>query len=279
MNILQALVIAILQGATELFPVSSLGHAVVLPALLHWGIDQRSAEFLPFLVMLHLGTATALLGYFWRDWWAIVTGVLGIGDAHQVSESRRVFVLVVIATIPALIAGFLLEKFVRGLFGSPAVAALFLIVNGFLLLFGERLRGRGGFNRDLSSLSRGDALAIGCWQCSALIPGISRSGATIVGGLLRGINHEGAAHFSFLIATPIILGATVLEVPKLMHEHVAQGVLGMSVLAAVVAGVTALLSTAFLMRYFRQQDSWALNPFAYYCIAAGAVAFGVLLLL
>ena len=279
MNILQALVIAILQGATELFPVSSLGHAVVLPALLHWGIDQRSAEFLPFLVMLHLGTATALLGYFWRDWWAIVTGVLGIGDAHQVSESRRVFVLVVIATIPAVIAGFLLEKFVRGLFGSPAVAALFLIVNGFLLLFGERLRGRGGFNRDLSSLSRGDALAIGCWQCSALIPGISRSGATIVGGLLRGINHEGAAHFSFLIATPIILGATVLEVPKLMHEHVAQGVLGMSVLAAVVAGVTALLSTAFLMRYFRQQDSWALNPFAYYCIAAGAVAFGVLLLL
>ncbi|WP_428534899.1 undecaprenyl-diphosphate phosphatase [Rhodopila sp.] len=279
MNILQALVIAILQGATELFPVSSLGHAVVLPALLHWGIDQRSAEFLPFLVMLHLGTATALLGYFWRDWWAIITGVLGIGDAHQVAESRRVFVLVVIATIPAVIAGFVLEKFVRGLFGSPVVAALFLIVNGLLLLFGERLRGRGGFNRDLSSLSRADALAIGCWQCTALIPGISRSGATIVGGLLRGINHEGAAHFSFLIATPIILGATVLEVPKLLHEHVAQGVLGMSVLAAVVAGVTALLSTAFLMRYFRQQDSWALNPFAYYCIAAGAVALGLLLLL
>ena len=278
MNILQALVIAILQGATELFPVSSLGHAVVLPALLHWGIDQRSAEFLPFLVMLHLGTATALLGYFWRDWWAIITGVLGIGDAHQVAESRRVFVLVVIATIPAVIAGFVLEKFVRGLFGSPVVAALFLIVNGLLLLFGERLRGRGGFNRDLSSLSRADALAIGCWQCSALIPGISRSGATIVGGLLRGINHEGAAHFSFLIATPIILGATVLEVPKLLHEHVAQGVLGMSVLAAVVAGVTALLSTAFLMRYFRQQDAWALNPFAYYCIAAGAVALGLLLL-
>lgn len=279
MNIIQALVIAILQGATELFPVSSLGHAVVLPALLHWGIDQRSADFLPFLVMLHLGTATALLGYFWRDWWAIITGVLGIGGAHQVAESRRVFVLVVIATIPAVIAGFVLEKFVRGLFGSPVVAALFLIVNGLLLLFGERLRGRGGFNRDLSTLSRMDALTIGCWQCTALIPGISRSGATIVGGLLRGINHEGAAHFSFLIATPIILGATVLEVPKLMKEHVTQGVLEMSVLAAVVAGVTALLSTAFLMRYFRQQDAWALDPFAYYCVVAGAVSLGVLLLL
>jgi undecaprenyl-diphosphatase len=279
MDIIQALVIAILQGATELFPVSSLGHAVVLPALLHWGIDQRSAEFLPFLVMLHLGTATALLGYFWQDWWAIITGVLGIGGAHQVSESRRVFLLVVIATIPAVILGFFLEKFVRGLFGSPVVAAAFLVVNGLLLLFGERLRGRGGAQRALASLTKMDAFAIGCWQCTALIPGISRSGATIVGGLLRGINHEGAAHFSFLIATPIILGATVLELPKLLHEHVPAGVLKMSLIAAVAAGITALLSTAFLMRYFRQHDSWALNPFAYYCLAVGAISLGVLFLL
>jgi undecaprenyl-diphosphatase len=279
MDIIQALVIAILQGATELFPVSSLGHAVVLPALLHWGIDQRSAEFLPFLVMLHLGTATALLGYFWQDWWAIITGLLGIGGAHQVKESRRVFVLVVIATIPAVILGFLLEKLVRGLFGSPTIAALFLIVNGLLLLFGERLRGRGGAQRQLSTLTRMDAFIIGCWQCGALIPGISRSGATIVGGLLRGINHEGAAHFSFLIATPIILGATVLEVPKLLREHVPTGVLEISLVAAVVAGITALLSTMFLMRYFRQHDSWALNPFAYYCLAAGVISLAVLFLL
>jgi undecaprenyl-diphosphatase len=279
MDIIQALVIAILQGATELFPVSSLGHAVVLPAVLHWGIDQRSPEFLPFLVMLHLGTATALVGYFWQDWWAIFTGLLGIGGTHQVQESRRVFVLVVIATIPAAVVGFLAEKFVRGLFGSPAIAALFLIVNGLLLLFGERLRGRGGAIRHLSTLSRTDAFTIGCWQCTALIPGISRSGATIVGGLLCGINHEGAAHFSFLIATLIILGATVLEVPKLMHEHVAQGVLGMSAIAAVVAGITALLSTAFLMRYFRHHDSWALNPFAYYCVAVGVISLSVLYLL
>jgi undecaprenyl-diphosphatase len=280
MDTIQALVIAILQGATELFPVSSLGHAVVLPALLHWkNIDQHSPEFLPFLVMLHLGTATALLGYFWQDWWAITTGVLGIGGAHQVSESRRVFVLVVIATIPAVILGFLLEKFFRGLFGTPVVAAAFLIVNGFLLLFGEALRKRGSAQRYLSTLTRTDALVIGLWQCTALVPGISRSGATIVGGLLRGINHEGAAHFSFLIATPIILGATVLEVPKLMHEHVPQGVLAMSAMAAVVAGITALLSTAFLMRYFRQHDSWALNPFAYYCVVAGVVSLGVLILL
>src|ERR1700712_5019131 len=249
MDIIQALVIAILQGATELFPVSSLGHAVVLPALLHWGIDQHSPAFLPFLVMLHTGTAIALLVYFWRDWWALAIGVLGLSEAHRVSEARRAFLLIVIATIPAVIVGFLLEKFVRGLFGSPVIAAAFLVVNGLLLLFGERLRGRGTAQRDLSTLSRMDAFTIGCWQCTALIPGISRSGATIVGGLLRGINHAGSAHFSFLIAQPIILGATVLEVPKLMHEHVPHGVLEMSLLAAVVAGITAFLSAAFLMRY------------------------------
>src|SRR5579862_3270534 len=226
MSALQAIVIAILQGATELFPVSSLGHAVLLPALLHWPIDQNSPEFLPFLVMLHLGTATALLLYFWRDWWSLAIGVLGLTTAHQIAESRRVFVLIVIATVPAVIIGFLLEKFFRGLFGTPVVAAVFLIVNAALLLGGEKLRGQG--HRPLSTLSMMDALIIGLWQCTALIPGISRSGATIVGALLRGITHEGAAHFSFLIATPIILGATVLEVPKLLHESVPSGTFGLA---------------------------------------------------
>jgi undecaprenyl-diphosphatase len=275
MSALQAIVIAIVQGATELFPVSSLGHAVVLPALLHWSLDQHSPEFLPFLVMLHLGTATALLVYFWRDWWALFFGVLGLTTPHQVSESRRVFMLIVIATIPAVIVGFLLEKFLQGLFGTPLVAAAFLIVNGLLLLGGEKLRTHG--HRPLATLTTVDALIIGIWQCAALIPGISRSGATIVGGLLRGIDHEGSAHFSFLIATPIILGATVLEVPKLLHESVPPGTFGVSALAAIVAGITAWCSTWFLMRYFRQNDAWALNPFAYYCFAAGVIS--VLLLL
>jgi undecaprenyl-diphosphatase len=277
MTALQAILIAIVQGATELFPVSSLGHAVVLPALVGSSLDQRSPEFLPFLVMLHLGTATALLGYFWRDWWALVTGLLGIGSGHQVKESRRVFLLIVVATVPAVILGFLLEKFVRGLFGSPVVAASFLVVNGLLLMFGERLRKQG--NRPLSSLTVLDAVTIGFWQCTALIPGISRSGATIVGGLLRGIDHEGAAHFSFLIATPIILGATVLEVPKLLHDSVPAGTFGIAAIAAVVAGVTALASTAFLMHYFRRHDSWALNPFAYYCFVLGLGSLGLLLFL
>jgi len=268
MSILQAIIIAVLQGATELFPVSSLGHAVVLPALLDWHIDQRAPEFLPFLVMLHLGTAAALLVYFWRDWWSLAIGVLGIASGHQVAESRRVFLLIVIATIPAVIIGFLLEKFFRGLFGTPVIAALFLIVNAALLMGGEKLRAHS--HRPLSSLTMMDALTIGLWQCTALIPGISRSGATIVGGLLRGIDHEGSAHFSFLIATPIILGATVLEVPKLLHESVPPGTFGIAAIAAVLAGITAYASTWFLMRYFREHDAWALNPFAYYCLIVGA---------
>ncbi len=275
MSAFEAIVIALLQGATELFPVSSLGHAVVLPALLHWPIDQHSPEFLPFLVMLHVGTATALLLFFWRDWWSLAIGVLGLTSQHQIAESRRVFLLIVIATIPAVIVGFLLEKFFRNLFGTPIVAALFLMVNAALLLGGEKLRARS--HRPLSSLTMMDALAVGCWQCTALIPGISRYGATIVGGLLRGIDHEGSAHFSFLIATPIILGATVLEVPHLLHESVPPGTFGLAALAAVVAGVTAYASTWFLMRYFRQHDAWALNPFAYYCSVVGAGSLLVLL--
>jgi undecaprenyl-diphosphatase len=276
MNALQAVLIAILQGATELFPVSSLGHAVLLPALMKSGINQNSPEFLPFLVFLHLGTAVALLAYFWRDWWMLFLGVMGLAEEILVQESRRVFRLIVIATIPAVIAGFILEKFVRGLFGTPVIAAAFLVVNGLLLLFGERLRNRG--HRELSTLTTKDAICIGLWQCTALIPGISRSGATIVGGVLRGITHEGSAHFSFLIATPIIFGATVLEVPKLLKETVPPGTFGLAALAAVVAGITAWLSTWFLMRYFRDHDDWALSPFAVYCVVAGLGSLAILLL-
>jgi undecaprenyl-diphosphatase len=276
MNVLQAILIAILQGATELFPVSSLGHAVIVPALMRSGINQLSPEFLPFLVFLHLGTAIALLGYFWRDWWMLLLGVLGLAEAIMVRESRRVFLKIVIATLPAVIVGFALEKYVRGLFGTPILAAAFLVANGLLLLFGEKLRNRG--HRELTTLTTMDALCIGLWQCTALIPGISRSGATIVGGVLRGITHEGAAHFSFLIATPIILGATVLEVPKLLREQVPPGTFLLAAMAAVVAGITAWLSTWFLMRYFRDHDDWALGPFAAYCIVAGLGSLAILVL-
>ena len=190
------------------------------------------------------------------------------------------FGLIVIATIPAVIVGFFFEKFFRGLFASPVVAAAFLIVYGAILFGAERLRSHtpAEGHRALSTLRARDAIEIGCWQCLALIPGISRSGVTIVGGLLRGIDHAGSAHFSFMIATPVILGATVLEVPKLLQQSVPEGTFKLAVLAAIVAGVTAFLSTAFLMRWFRNHDQWALDPFAWYCAALGAVCLGVLLI-
>jgi len=269
----QAIFIAILQGLTELFPVSSLGHAVVLPRLLGWDLDENAAYFLPFLVVLHLGTATALLLYFWRDWIGLLLGVLGRGSPEARRAQWRLLALIVIATIPAVIFGFALRKPLGVLFGAPVIAAIFLVVNGGVLFVGERLRRRGG-DRQLDDMSWGGALLIGVLQSTALIPGISRSGATMVGGLLIGLRHQAAAHFSFLIATPIILGAAVLEVPKILREGA--HINGIAWLAGLVAGVTAFLSVAFLMRYFRRHDFEALDPFAYYCWAAGAISLGLI---
>jgi undecaprenyl-diphosphatase len=269
----QAIFMAILQGMTELFPVSSLGHAVVLPRLLGWDVDQSAAYFLPFLVVLHVGTATALLLYFWRDWIGLLLGVLGRGSPEERRAQWRLLFLIVVATIPAVILGFLLEHRFRTLFGAPVAAAVFLLVNGGLLFVGERLRRRGG-DKPLDDMSWGGALLIGVMQSTALIPGISRSGATMVGGLLIGLRHQAAAHFSFLIATPIILGAAVLEVPKLMREGA--HINGIAWLAGLVAGITAFLSVAFLMHYFKRHDFEALDPFAYYCWAAGVIALGLI---
>jgi undecaprenyl-diphosphatase len=284
MTFLQAVLTAIFQGITELFPVSSLGHAVIFPALLGWNIDQQSLRFLPFLVVLHVGTATALLVYFWREWLNLFLAAFGRGDgASGVSKERHLIVLLVLGTLPAVVLGFAFEKWLRHLFGSPVAAALFLVANGGVLFAGERLRRRAetlGDRRELAQASWREAILIGLCQATALIPGISRSGATIVGGLLVGLRHEDAARFSFLLATPIIMGAAVLEIPKLISSptEAGAGALNGSGLwmAGVVAGLTAYASTAFLMRYFRtHEQTAALDPFAYYCWLAGALALAV----
>ncbi len=274
MSQIQAILLAALQGVTELFPVSSLGHAVILPRLLGWQIDQHSPAFLPFLVMLHLGTAAALLLYFWRDWVEILAGILGQGSG--VAESRRLLMLLVAGTLPAAVIGFLLEKFFRGLFGAPMVAALFLALNGIVLLVAERLRRRAS-SGGTGALTLRQAALIGLCQAGALIPGLSRSGLTMGAGLAVGLSHAEAARVSFLLATPIIAGAGVLELPKLLHATADGGIgLGLSVLAGIVAGVTAFASTAFLMRFFKSHEFKALNPFAYYCLVAGGLAFVLL---
>jgi len=271
MDLLHAILFAILQGATELFPVSSLGHAVIVPKLLHWHVNQASPAFLPFLVMLHLGTAIGLLVYFWRDWFAMLEGLLGRGYAVENTTQRGLLLRLIIATLPAVIIGAIVKKPVAHLFANPLAACIFLILNGGLLWLGERLRARGG--KSSSALSYADALVIGFFQCLAFLPGISRSGAAIVGGLRRGIPHEAAAKFTFLMGTPIILAAAVPEIPELHRQHDIHALFGISLIAAIVAGIVAWLSTAFLMRYFRDHDSWALLPFAWYCALGGALAF------
>jgi undecaprenyl-diphosphatase len=278
MTTIQALIIAVLQGVTELFPVSSLAHAVIVPAILHWNIDQRGTAFLPFLVTLHFGTACALLLYFWRDWVALARGVMGIGPSMIVRESRHITGLIILATIPAVILGFLFESFLRRLFGTPQIAAVFLILNGGLLLLGEKLRRNSEqtIHRPIATLTWRDAVIIGLWQCLAFIPGISRSGATMIGGVLRGIDHQGAARFSFLIGTPIIMAATVQQAHHLHKSGVTVASWGPAILAAIVAGLAAFASTAFLMRYFRSHEDWALSPFALYCVVVGAASFVIL---
>ncbi len=267
MSSFEALFLAVLQGITELFPVSSLAHAVITPKLLGWVIDQKAADFLPFVVAMHIGTAFAALAFFWRDWLGMARSVIGADSRAGVADSRRLFMKIAVATVPAVVLALLFEKTIRGLFASPELAAAFLVVNGFLLWGGERRRRMGG-TRHLTELTWIDAALIGLAQSAALIPGISRSGATMVAGLLRGLHHEDAARFSFLIATPIILGAGVHELPKLLHGGGGFG--AVALLAGLVAGATAFLAIWVLMRYFRGHDVKALDPFAWYCWLAGS---------
>ncbi len=277
MSLLQAIILAAIQGVTELFPVSSLGHAVNLPRLFGWNIDQHAPGFLPFLVMLHVGTAAALLIYFWRDWIGVLLAILGIGTPEEVAGGRRLYLQIIIGTVPAVIIGFALEKPLRTLFGDPALVAAVLAVNGVVLWLAERFRRRTRDSVGQKRLGYGQALLIGTCQAGALIPGLSRSGLTIGAGLGLGLSHVEAARFSFLLAAPIITGAAVLEVPKLLHSGGGGIGFGISAIGGLVAGAAAFASVAFLMRFFRRHEFEALDPFAYYCVAAGVIVCAVFL--
>jgi undecaprenyl-diphosphatase len=270
MTVIQALLFAIIQGITELFPVSSVAHGVLTPFLFGWNLDPEFLKdhFLPFVVMLHLGTALALLIFFWRDWLSFLTGVLTARDPN----ARRTFMLIVVATIPAAIIGVVFQKMLTSIFSSVASAAFFLVVNGFILFIGERLKGRG--NRDIHELTYVQALLVGLAQSLALVPGFSRSGASMVAGFWAGLKHEAAARFSMLMATPIIAGAGILVVPKMLHTA-DSGTIKVALIGGVASGIFAFLAVWALMRWFRKHEVNAMGPFAIYCWLLGG---GVLVL-
>jgi len=268
---LQAIIMAVLQGVTELFPVSSLGHAVILPRLLNWGIDLKAPDWLAYLVVMHLGTSLALFAFFWRDWLSFLRSIISAPDARAKTD-RQTFFFVIVATIPAVLVGSVFRKLLGDAFAAPAIAATFLIVNGFVLYFGDRI-GEESVGT-LAQLNWKGALAVGFAQCFALIPGFSRSGVTMVAGVVAGLKHAEAARFSFLMGAPIILAANVYEAPKLMKEGATLG--GMAILSGVVAGIFAYLSLTLLMRYFNRHEFEAMSPFAYYCWAAGVISLGII---
>ncbi len=276
MNTLQLYLIAVMQGVTELFPVSSLGHSVLVPALLRWPLDRDAPWFLPFIVVLHLGTAAALVLYFWRDWAEIFAAALRSRGSLK-DPGTRLLLLLAVGSIPAGLLGLILEHAVRRLFAGFVVAAVFLALNGVMLIWGDRLRRREA-KHNLESIGFGHALLIGLAQACALIPGMSRSGATLVAGLAVGLDYDAAAKFSFLLATPIISAAGMLEVPKLLHfaaGHASATPLTPILIAGLLAGVFAFLSTWFLMHYFKGRDFAALRPFGIYCVLSGLLALAV----
>lgn len=264
------IVLAILQGITELFPVSSLGHAVLVPALLHWPMNRDAPWFLPFIVVLHLGTAAALLMFFWRDWWNILASLVRT-RGRPTEPDAKLFWLLVLGTVPAGLIGLALHQRIRLLFGTLTVAAVALAINGILLIAGDALRRRRQ-RHELERMGWRHSFLIGIAQALALIPGISRSGVTLIAGLGTGLDYAASARFSFLLATPIIGAAGLLEIPKLIHAPVSNGLLMTIIGSGFVAGICAWLSTWFLMRYFRLREVTALRPFGVYCLVAAGAA-------
>ena len=270
----QGAMLGLLQGVSELFPVSSLGHSVILPKLVGWNIHQKDPYFLTFLVATHLATAIVLLGFFWRDWVRIVKGLgrsLRDREIAPGDTDAKLGWLLVVGTIPAGILGLTLQDQLRNIFASPQYASIFLALNGAVLFGAELLRRRAPATdadddaRIARTVGWRDSVLVGAAQAIALIPGFSRSGASMGGGLLVGLSHKDAARFAFLLATPIIGAAAVLKVPELAGSQ-GNGVRGPAALGALCSAVTAYLAIRFLMRYF---ETRTLTPFAVYCLVVG----------
>lgn len=272
----QAVIFGLIQGVTELFPISSLGHSVILPKLFNWNINQNDPFFLTFLVATHAATSLVLFIFFWKDWKRIILGLIRSLKEREIKEAdadAKLGWLLVIATIPAGILGLLFEEQLKILFASPQLVALVLIFNGVLLFGAEILRRKRkeqpaiGSNERIAKLSFIQAIKVGIMQCLALVPGFSRTGATITGSLLVGLSHEDAARYSFLLATPIIGAAAFLKLPELNTQG-ESAFIGQALVGALSAAIAAYLSVRFLIKYFETKN---LTPFAVYCIVIGGL--------
>jgi undecaprenyl-diphosphatase len=280
----QAIVLGFLQGVTELFPVSSLGHTVLFPTLFGWNSlvkaqSQSESFWLAFVVMLHVGSALGLLFYYRRDWVEIIGAFFHTLGARRIETStERLAWLIIVASVPAGVIGLALEHPLRTLTAKPEIAAIFLMVNGGVLFAAERFRRRAQVRelavregakpdgaRKLDTLEYREALVVGVAQSTALVAGISRDGVTMGAGLARGLDHSDSARFAFLLATPIILAAGVVKLPDLLG-HLGNGVRGQALVACVVAAVTAVFTVRFLVTYFKTKT---LTPFAVYCLVFG----------
>ncbi|BBX61564.1 undecaprenyl-diphosphatase [Mycobacterium saskatchewanense] len=291
LSYVEAVVVGAFQGVTELFPVSSLGHSVLVPALIggQWARDldvsAPKSPYLAFIVGLHVATAAALLLFFWRDWSRVLAGFVSSARYRRVeTPDERLAWLLVAATIPVGLAGLALEQLFRTTLGKPVPAAAFLLLNGIALYAGEVLRRRvapagaeavpdghpdhsdEAIDHRLAQLPVGRGVLIGAAQILALLPGISRSGIAIVAGLWRGLSHEDAARFSFLLATPIILAAGLYKIPELFGP-LGAGIGGQVLAGSVASFVSAYLAVRYLTRYFQTRT---LTPFAVYCALIGA---------
>lgn len=299
---LEAIVIGAVQGVAELFPVSSLGHTILIPAVIggSWARDldvsADKSPYLTFVIGLHVATAIALLIFFWRDWVRIVRGLVTSIVRRKIDDSdQRLAWLLVLASIPVGVVGLLLEKVFREYLSRPIPTALFLALNGIVLIVADRLRKRAGqrepvtevmpvvaagrathratppptadeaADRRLARMPIGRAVVIGSAQIAALLPGISRSGSTMVAGLTRGLSHADAARFSFLLATPVILAAGLFKLPELAGP-LGDGIRPQILVGSLLSGVGAYVSVRFLTRYF---ETRSLTPFGIYCLVAG----------
>ncbi|KVV27952.1 UDP pyrophosphate phosphatase [Burkholderia cepacia] len=259
--------LSVLQGVTELFPVSSLGHTLLVPALFGMHIDKHAPQLLPFLVALHLGTALALLWYFRARWIALIGGFFTQLGGRKNDDGHLMWALI-IGTIPTGIVGLLLEKRIERVFHDLRIVAIALIVNGVLLWLGDRIQ-RSRAHQAPEKMTFKQAFFVGLAQIGALIPGFSRSGLTMIAGNAAGLTAEKAAEFSFLLGTPIIFAAGVLELPKLFH---ARDQLADALLGGVLTAIAAYLSVRFLMRYFEGRGRLA--SFGVYCVIAGVFCLG-----